>query len=227
MTIKPNGFGRIVASPNGVGNGTSADGVTQMNRVHIRSLGGTLVAVAGAGVGDPLKPLKSDVETFVAQVTRSGGVHLLEKDGLRIGKDQSVSGITTVNGDVSITTFGGALELGAPRQALDEQGRPLWQDAAKTIPIYDRDPVMNRIIYEGGDIAVGSGDVKLTADDVEVNVDLNSSGGRPRGPSGTRSRRSQRGRPATHHCDYPMPSACHVASSCDADPAAPLRHGGW
>ena len=177
VTIKPNGFGRIVASPNGVGNGTSADGVTQMNRVHIRSLGGTLVAVAGAGVGDPLKPLKSDVETFVAQVTRSGGVHLLEKDGLRIGKDQSVSGITTVNGDVSITTFGGALELGAPRQALDEQGRPLWQDAAKTIPIYDRDPETGRIIYEGGDIAVGSGDVKLTADDVEVNVDLNSSGG--------------------------------------------------
>lgn len=175
VTIKPNGFGRIVNSPDGVGSGSSAG--TPMNRVHIRSLGGTLVAVAGAGVGDPLKPIKSDVEKFVAQVTTSGGVHLLEKDGLRIGKDQSVSGITTVNGDVSITTFGGALELGAPRQALDEEGRPLWQDAAKTIPIYDRDPVTGRIIYEGGDIAVGSGDVKLTADDVEVNVDLNASGG--------------------------------------------------
>ena len=63
-----------MSSPNGVGSGTSADGVTPMNRVHIRSLGGTLVAVAGAGVGDPLKPLKSDVETFVAQVTRSVGL---------------------------------------------------------------------------------------------------------------------------------------------------------
>ena len=177
VTIRPNGFGRIVNSPNGVGSGLSADGVTPMNRVHIRALGGTLVAVAGAGVGDPLKPIKSDVEKFVAQVTTAGGVHILEKDGLRIGKDQSVSGITTVNGDVSITTFGGALELGAPRQALDEEGRPLWQDAAKTIPIYDRDPDTGRIIYEGGDIAVGSGDVKLTADDIEVNVDLNSSGG--------------------------------------------------
>ena len=177
VTIKPNGFGRIVNSPNGVGSGLSADGVTPMNRVHIRALGGTLVAVAGAGVGDPLKPIKSDVEKFVAQVTTAGGVHILEKDGIRIGKDQSVSGITTVNGDVSITTFGGALELGAPRQALDEEGRPLWQDAAKTIPIYDRDPATGRIIYEGGDIAVGSGDVKLTADDIEVNVDLNASGG--------------------------------------------------
>ncbi|MFM7137729.1 MAG: beta strand repeat-containing protein, partial [Planctomycetota bacterium] len=177
VTIKPNGFGRIVNSPNGIGSGLSTDGVTPMNRVHIRSLGGKLVAVAGAGVGDPLKPLKSDVETLVAQATTTGGVHVLEKDGLRIGKDQSVSGISTVNGDVSITTFGGALELGAPRQALDEEGRPLWQDAAKTIPIYDRDPVTGRIIYEGGDIAVGSADVKLTADDIEVNVDLNASGG--------------------------------------------------
>ena len=53
VTIRPNGFGRIVNSPNGVGSGMSADGVTPMNRVHIRALGGTLVAVAGAGVGDP------------------------------------------------------------------------------------------------------------------------------------------------------------------------------
>ncbi|MGB8852028.1 MAG: DUF4347 domain-containing protein [Pirellulales bacterium] len=186
VTIKPNGFGRIVDSPVGATTrdniqasltNLSADG-TPVNRVHIRAMGGTLVAVAGTAVGDPLKPLKSDVETFVAQVSGlGGGVHLLEKDGLRIGKDQSISGITTVNGDVSITTFGGAIELGAPRQALDEEGRPLWQDAAKTIPIYDRDPETGRIIYEGGDIATGSGDVKLTADDIEVNVDLNASGG--------------------------------------------------
>jgi hypothetical protein len=185
VTIKPNGFGRLVDSPGGATTRPSMQPTTTtttsyntpLNRVHIRSIGGRLVTVAGAGVGDPLKPIKSDVETFAAQVTGSGGVHILEKDGLRIGKDQSVSGITTVNGDVTITTFGGTLELGAPRQALDEEGRPLWQDAAKTIPIYDRDPETGRIIYEGGDIAVGSGDVKLTADDVEVNVDLNASGG--------------------------------------------------
>jgi hypothetical protein len=173
VTIRPNGFGRIVNSPSGTT--ASADG-TPMNRVHIRSIGGTLVAVAGAGVGDPLKPLKSDVETFVSQV-KGGGVHLLEKDGLRIGKDGSIAGIATVNGDVSIATFGGAIELGAPKQSLDDQGRPLWQDAAKTIPIYDRDPVTGKIIYEGGQVAVGSGNVKLTADDIEVNVDLNKSGG--------------------------------------------------
>ena len=76
-----------------------------------------------------------------------------------------------------MTTFGGAIELGQPRQLVDSNGSPLWQDAAKTIPIYDRDPVTGKIIYEGGQIAVGAGDVKLTADDVEVNVELNASGG--------------------------------------------------
>ena len=176
VTIRPNGFGRIVDSPSGPT--TAADG-TPLNRVHIRAIGGTLVAVAGAGVGDPLKPLKSDVETFVAQVTRDAGrgVHVLEKDGVRIGSALNINGITTVNGNVTLTTFGGAIELGAPKQALDDQGRPLWQDAAKTIPIYDRDPITNAIIYEGGQIAVGSAHVKLTADDVEVNVPLNASGG--------------------------------------------------
>ncbi len=170
VTVRPNGFGRIVNSPSGPT--TAADG-TPLNRVHIRSIGGTLVAVAGAGVGDPLKPLKSDVETFVAKVTGTGrGVHLLEKDGVRVGADSGVSGITTTDGDVTLTTFGGAIELGAPKQALDSQGRPLWQDAAKTIPIYERDPKTNKIVYEGGQITVGSGDVKLTADDVEVNVSL-------------------------------------------------------
>lgn len=176
VTIRPNGFGRIVDAPSGPT--TAADG-TPLNRVHIRSIGGTLVAVAGAGVGDPLKPLKSDVETFVAQVTRDAGrgVHVLEKDGVRIGSALNVDGITTVNGNVTVTTFGGAIELGAPKQALDDQGRPLWQDAAKTIPIYERNPATNAIVYEGGQIAVGSGSVKLTADDVEVNVPLNRSGG--------------------------------------------------
>ena len=176
VTIRPNGFGRIVDPPSGPT--TAADG-TPLNRVHIRSIGGTLVAVAGAGVGDPLKPLKSDVETFVAQVTRDAGrgVHVLEKDGVRIGSALNVDGITTVNGNVTVTSFGGAIELGGPKQALDAQGRPLWQDAAKTIPIYERDPVTNAVVYEGGQIAVGSGSVKLTADDIEVNVPLNRSGG--------------------------------------------------
>ena len=170
VTIRPNGFGRIVNSPNGPT--TAADG-TPLNRVHIRAIGGTLVAVAGAGVGDPLKPLKSDVETFVARATAEGrGVHVLEKDGVRIGSAVSVDGIVTHGGPVTLTTFGGAIELGAPKQALDTQGRPLWQDAAKTIPIYERDPVTNKIVYEGGQIAVGAGNVKLTADDVEVNVPL-------------------------------------------------------
>jgi hypothetical protein len=170
VTIRPNGFGRIVDSPSGP---TKTADDTPLNRVHIRSIGGTLVAVAGAGVGDLLKPLKSDVETFVARVTGDGrGVHVLEKDGVRIGSAVDVDGIFTVNGPVTFTTFGGAIELGAPKQALDAQGRPLWQDAAKTIPIYERDPVTNKIVYEGGQIDVGTGSVKLTADDVEVNVPL-------------------------------------------------------
>ena len=172
VTIQPNGFGRIVdfdvANP-----AVAADG-TPLNRVHIQAAGGRLVTVAGIQIGDPSKPLKSDVETFVAQTIQAGGsISLLEKDGLRIGRDEAVDGIITSGGNVAITTFGGALELGAPVQRVDGQGRLLWQDDAKTIPIYERD-ANGDIVYEGGQIRVGDASVKLTADDIEVNVPLNS-----------------------------------------------------
>ncbi len=171
VTIQPNGFGRIVdfdlANP-----AVAADG-TPLNRVHIQAAGGRLVTVAGIQIGDPSKPLKSDVETFVAQTIQAGGsISLLEKDGLRIGRDEAVDGIITSGGNVAITTFGGALELGAPVQRVDGQGRLLWQDDAKTIPIYERD-ANGDIVYEGGQIRVGDASVKLTADDIEVNVPLN------------------------------------------------------
>lgn len=150
VTIRPNGFGRVVVSPNGQSH--TAAGDVLMNRVHIRSIGGTLVAVGGAGVGDPLKPLKSDVETFVAQVTMRDdrGIHLLEKDGLRIGKSSGLFGLGTIGGDVTVTTFTDAIELGAPKQMMDAEGRLLWQDEAETIPIYERDPFTGEIVYEGG-----------------------------------------------------------------------------
>ncbi|MFM8415184.1 MAG: beta strand repeat-containing protein, partial [Planctomycetota bacterium] len=171
VTIRPNGFGRIVdfdvTQP-----ALAADG-TPLNRVHIQAAGGRLVTVAGIQIGDPSKPLKSDVETFVAETLQAGGsISLLEKDGLRIGRDELVDGIITRGGDVAITTFGGALELGAPVQRVDGQGRLLWQDDAKTIPIYERD-ANGDIVYEGGQIRVGDASVKLTADDIEVKVPLN------------------------------------------------------
>ncbi|MFM8984700.1 MAG: hypothetical protein ACKONH_01325, partial [Planctomycetia bacterium] len=171
VTIRPNGFGLIVdfdlANP-----ALAADG-TPLNRAPRQAAGGRLVAVAGIQIGDPSKPLKSDVETFVAQTIQAGGsISLLEKDGLRIGRDEAVDGIITSGGNVTITTFGGALELGAPVQRVDGQGRLLWQDDAKTIPIYERDAEGN-IVYEGGQIRVGDASVKLTADDIEVNVPLN------------------------------------------------------
>ena len=199
--VRPNGFGRVVASPNGQ---TLTAAGELLNRVHIQAAGGKLVTVAGIQVGDPIKPIKSDVETFVAQVimpatAKGGGVHLLEKDELRIGYDLAIDGIQTIDSPVSITLFNGVLELGAPVQRIDGQGRLLWQDAAKTIPIYKRDSSGN-IVYDGGQITVGDAAVKLTADDIQVNVPLNQTGqsgdrlilqpvkiGEPIGLAGTRA----------------------------------------
>ncbi|HEX8913476.1 MAG TPA: DUF4347 domain-containing protein, partial [Humisphaera sp.] len=189
VTILSNGFGKIV--------GADAT-ATALNRTHIKSAGGALVAVAYYGIGDPARPIKTDVARMVAQTLGDeAGVHVLEKDGVRIGSIDHVDGISTVDGDVSVTTFAGTIHLGQPVQATNSAGNLLWEDAARTIPIYVRDAGGN-IIYEGGQLQVGDAQIKLTADDVEINSFVGASGGQlilqpvkydaPIGLHGTRGR---------------------------------------
>jgi hypothetical protein len=189
VTILPNGFGKIV--------GADA-GATALNRSHIKSASGSLVAVSYYGVGDPAKPIKTDVARMVAQTLGDeAGIHVLEKDGVRLGKIDNVNGINTIDGNVSVTTFAGTIHLGQPVQAMNSNGNLLWEDAAKTIPLYVRDDNGN-IIYEGGRIQTGIGQIKLTADDVDVNSFIGATGGQlivqpvkfdaPIGLHGTRAR---------------------------------------
>lgn len=169
VTIQANGFGKVVgADPAG----------TAINRAHIKSAGGNLVAVAYYGIGDPSKPLKTDIKNMVAQTfAEAAGIHVLEKDGVRIGLMDHVNGLNTVDGDASVTAFAGAVELGSPIQQTNSAGELLWQDAEKTIPIYARDEQGN-ILYEGGRIVAGDGEIKLTGDDITVNSYVSAQGGK-------------------------------------------------
>jgi hypothetical protein len=168
VTIVPNAFGRIV----GVNNATTA-----LNRDHITSLGGSLVAVAYYGIGDPSNPIKTEVANMVGQTfALAAGIHVLQNNDLTIGQKQSVDGLSTVNGDVSVTNFTGQLALGSPVQLTDASGNLLWQDAAKTVPIYATNPD-GSILYQGGQITAGTGQVKLTADGIDVNNYISAQGG--------------------------------------------------
>src|SRR5262249_7291206 len=103
VTILPNGLGKIV--------GADAPATAQ-NRNHIKSSGGTLVASALDGIGDASKPLKTDVENMVAATYASGaGIHILEKDSLRLGLADHINGLSTNNGDISVTNFTGPIAL--------------------------------------------------------------------------------------------------------------------
>ncbi len=169
VTILPNGFGKIV--------GADAT-ATALNRNHIKSAGGSLEATALDGIGDPSKPLKTDVENMVAATYASAaGINVLEKDAVRIGLIDHINGLQTSNGDINLANFAGAISLGQPVQQTDAAGNLLWQDANKTIPIYKRDANGN-IEYQGGKLQAGTATIKLTADDVDVNSFVGASGGR-------------------------------------------------
>ncbi|MCD4699945.1 MAG: hypothetical protein K8R91_05160, partial [Phycisphaerae bacterium] len=121
VTIRPNGFGKIV--------GSDAD-QTALNRTHLKSSNGYLVAVAYYGVGQGDQPIRTDVRNMVAQTfDEDAGVNVLEKDSLAIGLIDQVNGISTIDGDVSAALFGGTLSLGVPVQQTNASGQLLWQDA--------------------------------------------------------------------------------------------------
>ena len=170
VKIISNGFGKIVGSD---------AAATTLNRAHIASANGDLVAVGYYGVGDPEKPLKTDVNTLVAQTySPQAGVSVLEKDALNLGLVNQINGINTTEGNVNIATIVGALNLGAPVQQTDSSGRPVWQDAAKTIPLYARN-IDGTIQYAGGRIRTGSKAItKLTADSVNIHSYITGSGGK-------------------------------------------------
>src|SRR6185436_3395509 len=89
VRILPNGFGKIV--------GDDANGTT-LNRTHIKSAGGRLVAVAYYGIGDPSRPIKTDVANVVAQTFGDGaGINLLEKDTVQIGSIEHINGLSTID----------------------------------------------------------------------------------------------------------------------------------
>ena len=78
---------------------------------------------------------------------------------------------------MNIATMVGPLNLGAPVQQTDSSGRLIWQDAAKTIPLYARNPD-GTILYRGGRIQTGSGALtKLTAEAINVHSYIRDTGG--------------------------------------------------
>ena len=170
VRVVANAFGKIVG-------GSPEE--TRLNRNHIKSAGGALVATAFTGIGTAENPLKTDVETMVAQtLALHAPLNLLEKDGTRVGLQDHVNGLSTDDGDVKLTSLGGTVALGQPVQQTDAAGNLVWQDADQTIPVYARKPD-GGILYKGGRIDPGDATIQLTADDIDVNsfVGVGGAGG--------------------------------------------------
>ncbi|MEM8874157.1 MAG: DUF4347 domain-containing protein [Planctomycetota bacterium] len=178
ITYPGNGYAQSnPPAVNIVSNGFARLSGPATNRAHIQAAGGSLVASAVTGIGDAHKPLKTDVETMVAHTTAlEAAIYVLEKDGTRLGLLDSINGVSTIDGDIAITNFTGTLALGQPVQAVDASGNLLWQDAAQTVPIYERDD-QGRIVYRGGKIDSGDGGIKFVADDIDVNSFVGAGGG--------------------------------------------------
>ena len=101
---------------------------------------------------------------------------MLQNNDLTIGQDRYRRAVTSNNGDISVTNFAGKLALGSPVQLTDADGNLLWQDINKTVPIYATNPD-GSIIYQGGQINAGTGQVKLTADAINVDNYISAQGG--------------------------------------------------
>ncbi|MCH8474688.1 MAG: LEPR-XLL domain-containing protein, partial [Opitutales bacterium] len=169
---------------------------------HIKAANGFLVLDAHEGVGNIIRPVQTDTRVFVARGTELGNsaIYILENNGFDIGLVDSINGVTTKSSDIHLVSFSGDMNLGMPVQRTNSAGELLWQDAEKTIPLYEtyteptviggREFLPGDLVFVGGNLNADSGNIVMVADNFNVNAVVSSTGAnllslRPSDPTAT------------------------------------------
>ena len=169
---------------------------------HIKAANGFLVIDTDSGIGTIHRPVQSDVRVFVGRGALEGdsNLYILENNGFDIGLVDGINGVTSNASDIHLVSFSGDINLGMPVQRTNSAGDLLWQDAEKTIPVYEtyqtrtviggREFLPGDRVFVGGNLNAQSGNIVLVADNFHVNSVVSSTGAtllslRPADPTAT------------------------------------------